>query len=391
MIMGTPPSSANCLEGAGWPRLAAAADMRVPNPAAGMMTETFINWEKKYSSRGGGLLSRSLRRYRLRLALHRLGRTRGLGRRGTAGGAQLPLVEFAEDHLAGGGLQHRSHGNLDGLADGLARVIHHHHGAIVEISHALVVFFAFFEDENFHQLAGQHDGLERVGQLVDVEHFHALELRHFVEIEIVGHDLGLVELGQLDELEVHFADGREVIFHNLHRDRSHFLYALHHVESAAAAVALERIGGVRHQLQFAQHKLRQHQDAIEKSGLGDIGNAAINDDAGIQYLVDLLALLFAAEDAAQRGEVQQVAFVGADDEPHVGHEQHDQQLQEALGAAGGDGVANDQRKKIGAEDAEDATDDRADQPLQADQPQPHLKGDDGQADERAGRCRGARL
>src|SRR5439155_15961556 len=221
-------------------------------------------------------------------------------------------------------------------------------------------------------LAGQHDGLERVGQLVDVEHFHALKLRHFVEVEIVGHDLGFVELGQLDELEVHFADRREVIFHDLHGDGSHFLDALHHVESAASAVALERIGRVGHQLQLAQHELRQHQDAIEKSGFGDIGNAAINDDAGVEDFVNLLALLFAAEDAAQRGEVQQVAFVGADDESHVGHQQHDQQLQKALGAAGGDGIANDQRKKIGAEDAEDAADDRADQPLQADQPQAHL-------------------
>src|SRR5439155_15519335 len=143
---------------------------------AGMMTDTFINWEKEYSSRGGGLLSCPLRRYWLRLALHRLGSARRLGRRGTAGSTELALVEFAEDHLAGGGLQHRGHGNLDSLADGLARVIHHHHGAVVEIRHALVVFLAFFEDENFHQLARQHDGLKRVGQLVDVEHFHALEL-----------------------------------------------------------------------------------------------------------------------------------------------------------------------------------------------------------------------
>ena len=41
---------ANCFEGADWPRLAAGADMRVPSPAAGMMTETFINWEREYSS-----------------------------------------------------------------------------------------------------------------------------------------------------------------------------------------------------------------------------------------------------------------------------------------------------------------------------------------------------
>src|SRR5215470_8450732 len=43
------------------------------------------------------------------------------------------LVEFAEDHFAGSGLENRGHGDVDVLADELARVIHHDHGPIVEI------------------------------------------------------------------------------------------------------------------------------------------------------------------------------------------------------------------------------------------------------------------
>ncbi len=60
--------------------------------------------------------------------------------------------------------------DFDGAADHLAGVIDHDHGAVVEIADALVVFLAFFQDEHGHALAGQHDRLERVGKVVDVEH-----------------------------------------------------------------------------------------------------------------------------------------------------------------------------------------------------------------------------
>ena len=110
------------------------------------------------------------------------------------------IVELAEDHFAGGGLQNGSHGNIDVLADHLAGIVDYHHGAVVQISHTLVVFLAFFQDENLHDLAGQHDGLERIRQLVNVEHVDTLKLRDFIQIEIIGKDLGaFVKLGELDQ------------------------------------------------------------------------------------------------------------------------------------------------------------------------------------------------
>ena len=96
-------------------------------------------------------------------------------------------------------MQDGGHGNVDGLADHLAGVVDDHHGAVIEIGDALVVFFSFFQNEDAHDLAGQNDGLKRVGQFVDVEHGHALQLGDFVEIEVVGEDLAFVELGQFDE------------------------------------------------------------------------------------------------------------------------------------------------------------------------------------------------
>src|SRR6476660_7723563 len=61
--------------------------------------------------------------------------------------------ETAEDHLAGGGLQHAGHGDVGVLADQPARIIHYHHRAVVEISHTLVVFLALFQDEYAHRFA----------------------------------------------------------------------------------------------------------------------------------------------------------------------------------------------------------------------------------------------
>src|SRR4051812_1060277 len=109
--MGASPSSVNCLEttaffGAFF--FGPGPAMRVPSPAAGMMTNTFIEG-KKYTEP----LCRALdhRHDGLRLALFRY-RNRRLGllqlRGDTIAAAGVAaIVELAEDHLAGGGLQHR--------------------------------------------------------------------------------------------------------------------------------------------------------------------------------------------------------------------------------------------------------------------------------------------
>src|SRR5882672_451262 len=200
------------------------------------------------------------------------------------GGAFIP---FPEDHLPGGRLQYRGYGNVHGLADHFARVIHHDHGAIVEIRNALVVLFSLFQDKHAHCLAGQDDRLQRVRQFVDVEDRHALKLRDFVQVEIVGDDLAFVELCEFDQFHVDFAHGRKVVFHNLNLEGAGFLKALKDVEPAATAVALERVRGIGDQLQLAQDELRNYDDAVEKARLCDIGNASINDDAGVEDLITL--------------------------------------------------------------------------------------------------------
>src|SRR5262249_62237448 len=92
-----------------------------------------------------------------------------IGRRGGSSG-RLVVLEPSEDHAAGRRLQLRGDGGGDRLADVALAVVDHHHGAVVEIGHALTALLALLHDVDVHDFAGQDDGLEGVGQLVDVEH-----------------------------------------------------------------------------------------------------------------------------------------------------------------------------------------------------------------------------
>src|SRR5206468_11177788 len=131
--------------------------------------------------------------------------------------------------------------DINRLADELPGVVHDHHRAVVEIGDTLVVLLAFFQDEHLHDLAGQHDGLERVGQLVDIEDVHTSKLGDLVQIEVVGDDSPLQRPREIDELEVHFTNVGKVHIGDDHRDARHLLNPLQNVEAAAPAVPSECI------------------------------------------------------------------------------------------------------------------------------------------------------
>ncbi len=121
---------------------------------------------------------------------------------------------------------------------------------------------------------------------------------------------------------------REILSHDLHLQMRHFLNALQHVEPAPAAIALHRIGRIGHHLQLVQHELRDHQNAVEKTGIGDIGDAAVDDDAGVEDLLIGAAVRLGAEQAAQRGQIQQIALGRAGDRADVGKQQQADDLSE---------------------------------------------------------------
>ena len=53
-------------------------------------------------------------------------------------------------------------------------------------------------------------------------------------------------------------------------------------EAAAAAIALHGIRGIGHQLQLMQNELRDNDGAIQEAGFDDIGDASVNDHAGVE-------------------------------------------------------------------------------------------------------------
>src|SRR6185503_19628726 len=152
------------------------------------------------------------------------------------------------------------------------------------------------------------------------------------------------------------------------------------------AITFKRVAGIGHQLQFAKNELRCNHSSIKEAGLRDVGNAAVNYDAGVENLVAFLKLLFPAKYSAQRGEVQQVAFVGAYDQANVCHQQHDHDLQKAAQRTLCQAIANHQRKEIRAKDSQNAPDRRTDKPLQAYPQQAPLKHDDSGAEQGAHAC-----
>ena len=130
----------------------------------------------------------------------------------------------------------------------------------------------------------QEDGLERVGQVVDVEDGNAVQVGDLVEVEVVGDDFGVEVLSQLDQLEINFADGGVVVLDDLNGKLRIALHALEDIEPAAASLAAGGILGVGDHLQLAKDELGDDERAFEKTGLGHIGNAAVDDGAGVQDL-----------------------------------------------------------------------------------------------------------
>src|SRR5581483_2591493 len=159
-----------------------------------------------------------------------------------------------------------------------------------------------------------------------IKDLYSLKLSDLIKVEIVSNDLSLVQFRQFDELQVHFSDGGKVVFHNLNIYGSHFLQTLENIQPATASVALQRVGRIGYQLQLPQNKLRSYDDAIQKTGFGNVCDSAVDDHAGVEDLVRLATLLFPSEDTPQRSQVQQVTFISTHDQADVGHQQHDHEL-----------------------------------------------------------------
>ncbi len=209
---------------------------------------------------------------------------------------------------------------------------------------------------------------------------HPAELGDLVEVEVVGDDLAAHAPRQLDELQVHLADLREVGLHDLHRHVGHLLDLLQDVEAAAAAVALQRVRRVGHLLQLAEDELRRHQRAVQEPGLADVGDAPVDDHRGVEDLVVVQPRGVAEGGDHPRG-LEPLALGGPDHEAHVAEEHHEQRVDEVLPRHGqaGQGAPDQPR----GEQPEDAADQRADEVVAGDGPELPLEEDEARGGDEA--------
>jgi len=274
-------------------------------------------------------------------------------------------------------LEDAGDGDFDGTADHFAGVVDDYHGAVVEIADALVVLLAFLEDEDIHVLAGEDDRLEGVGEVVDVQDVDVMEMGDLVEVEVVGDDLGFPFFGKFEELEIDFADGREIVRDDLDLKDFVGLHALEHVKTAAAALALGAIGGVGYDLEFAEDELGNDDHAVDEAGFGDVGDAAVDDDAGIEDLGAAAGGLVAGEEHAEGGGIEEVALAGSDEQSDVAHEQQNEDLDHGRTRSRERRRAEDETEESSAKDAEDAAGDSADETAQTEGADSQFEDNDG--------------
>src|SRR5581483_11162566 len=186
--------------------------------------------------------------------------------RGGAGRGRRRLVgrpDPGEDHPAGGRLQDAGDGHGDGAVDVAAPVLHHHHGAVVEVAHALVRLLAVFDDGHLHRLTGADDRLQRVGEVVEVEDTQALDA------------------GQLDEAPVDVGGAGDVGVEELADHVRAVLQPVDHGEAAAAPGAAHRVAGVGDALQLLEDEAGDDQAAGDEPGGDDVEDAAVDEHAGV--------------------------------------------------------------------------------------------------------------
>ena len=102
------------------------------------------------------------------------------------------------------------------------------------------------------------------------------------EVVIVGEKPGVEVARQADEFGVHFLFLGKIAVVDADLDAGVALDAVEHFQSAPAAGALDGIGGIGDLLDFPEHKPRHDDQALEEMGFNQIGDPAVNDDAGIE-------------------------------------------------------------------------------------------------------------
>ena len=193
-------------------------------------------------------------------------------------------IVTSEDHLAGDGLEDGGNGDLDGLPDHPAGVVHDHHGPVFQVGDALVLLLPLFQDVHFDPLSREDDRFEGVGQFVDVKDLDSVNLGHLVEVEIGGDNLSSTVSRKLKQLEIDLFDLWVVGLADLHIDVGALLELLQDIKASSASLPFEGIRGIRNLLQFVENEGGHHKPSFEETRLADIGHPSIDDGGSIDDL-----------------------------------------------------------------------------------------------------------
>src|SRR5262249_848338 len=152
-------------------------------------------------------------------------------------------------------------------------------------SDPLTDLIALLDDLDVQSLARQSDQLEGVGQFVQVDDLHALQLSNLVQVEVVGHDAGAKGFGQHDQALVNLVRVAQLTEIGLVHLQFHFgigLHPLEDIQAAPAAIALNLVGTVRDALQFLKDKTGHDHLGVDDPRIAYIGNPAVNNYTRIQ-------------------------------------------------------------------------------------------------------------
>jgi len=224
------------------------------------------------------------------------------------------LLEFGEDDDASAGLEEALDLDFDVLADCGLAVVDDDHGAVGQIADALPLVFAFADDAEGKHFAGQQDDAHGLGHFVKVDVVDALELGEFAEVVVVGEKFRAKVARETDEFAVDFGFVREIAIVNFDFVGGVFLDAAENLKAAASAGAFDGIFGIGDLLEFFQDEAGHNNDAFEEIGFDEVGNAAVDDDAGIEQEEVVGFVLFCEADVRDdEGEIFFVAAHGEDD------------------------------------------------------------------------------
>lgn len=206
------------------------------------------------------------------------------------------------------------HLDLDGLADQFLGGADDDHGAVIEITDALALVFAFAGDTDVEHVAGEDGGFQRSGKGVQVDERNGLELGHFAEVEVVRVKLRVEDACELEELGIDFLFLGEIHVMHAHFAARVLADAVQHVEAASAARPADGVLRIGNELQLAKNELRHHNDAFDEAAFNEIGDAAIDNHAGIEHDLVLGLVLRTKPDVGD--EQREVFLVAAHRENH---------------------------------------------------------------------------